>query len=166
MLTIMSDTSASAQQAAQLLYAPNVQHNTLTLTSIKFVSSAFAGAAAGILGLTNLAGFGLFSLAMLWAAFCVYVVCCKGKPGKYMPSAIVTAGKGNRNGTGLMELLNPGTDNAFTFVLVWTLFYGVYLIFFVLSQFNKIFDLQELYMVISFVLKFQLQPVSHYRSSI
>ncbi|KAF9046992.1 hypothetical protein BDP27DRAFT_1346280 [Rhodocollybia butyracea] len=129
----MSDPSSSA--AAQLLYAPNVQHNTLTLTSIKFISSCFAGCVAGILGLTNLAGFGLFLISMLWAAFCVYVVCCKGKPGKYMPSAIgasvVAAGtgkgnkSGNGNGTGLMELLNPGTDNAFTFVLVWTLFYGI-----------------------------------------
>lgn len=120
--------SAEAQQSAQLLYAPHVQHNTITFTSIKFISSAFAGAVAGILGLTNLAGFGLFALATLWAALCIYIICCRGKPGRYLASAAVTTGTGAGNGSGggskLMELLNPGSDNAFTFVLVWTLFYG------------------------------------------
>ncbi|KAJ4478965.1 hypothetical protein J3R30DRAFT_2696407 [Lentinula aciculospora] len=110
--------------SAQLLYAPNVQHNNLTLTSIKFISAVFAGAVAGILGLTNCAGFGLFAVAMLWAAFCVYVVCCKGKPGRYMASSVSAKGV-NGGGRGIMELLNPGSDNAFTFVLVWTLFYGI-----------------------------------------
>ncbi|KIK64592.1 hypothetical protein GYMLUDRAFT_220570 [Collybiopsis luxurians FD-317 M1] len=121
--------STDASSTAQLLYAPNVQHNALVLTSIKFISSAFAGAVAGILGLTNFAGFGLFACAMLWASFCVYVVCCGGRLGSYLPSAIAAApkGKGNESGSGsgLLELLNPGSDNAFTFVLVWTLFYGI-----------------------------------------
>ncbi|KAE9395265.1 hypothetical protein BT96DRAFT_978060 [Gymnopus androsaceus JB14] len=118
-------SAESAQQSAQLLYAPHVQHNTLTLTSIKFISSAFAGAVAGVLGLTNLAGFGLFALAMLWAAFCIYIICCQGKPGRYLASSVAGSGSGNGGASALMELLNPGSDNAFTFVLVWTLFYGI-----------------------------------------
>lgn len=118
-----NDPSSSAQQSVQLLYAPNVQHNILTLTSIKFISAVFAGSVAAILGLTNFAGFGLFALAMLWAALCIYAVCCKGKPGRYMASAVTAKGV-NGGGSGMIELLNPGSDNAFTFVLVWTLFYG------------------------------------------
>ncbi|KAJ3711126.1 hypothetical protein DFJ43DRAFT_114880 [Lentinula guzmanii] len=119
-----NEPSSSGQQSAQLLYAPNVQHNNLTLTSIRFISAVFAGAVAGILGLTNFAGFGLFAVAMFWSAFCVYVVCCKGKPGKYMTSAVTAKTSNGSSGSGIMELLNPGSDNAFTFVLVWTLFYG------------------------------------------
>ncbi|KAJ3719205.1 hypothetical protein C8R42DRAFT_722890 [Lentinula raphanica] len=121
-----NDPSAQAHQTAQqLLYPPNIQHNTLTLTSIKFLSAVFAGATAGILGLTNLAGFGLFALAMLWSAGCVYVVCCKGKLEKYMPGAVTAKAINGSGWSGVMELVNPGSDNAFTFVLVWTLFYGI-----------------------------------------
>ncbi|KAF5373509.1 hypothetical protein D9757_010497 [Collybiopsis confluens] len=93
--------SSDASPATQLLYAPNVQHNTLVLTSIKFISSAFAGAVAGILGLTNFAGFGLFAVAMLWAAFCVYVVCCNGKPGNYLSSAVLSGAGSDGKGMGM-----------------------------------------------------------------
>jgi hypothetical protein len=102
-------TPADAQQQ-QLIFAPNVQAN-VSLVTIKFYSSAFAGAAAGILGLENWLGFALFAVSTLLTSACIYTVNCGGRPAKYMPG-------------GVMELVNPGTDNAFTFVLVWTLFYG------------------------------------------
>ncbi|KAJ6513376.1 hypothetical protein C8R45DRAFT_963458 [Mycena sanguinolenta] len=97
--------------AAQLVYIPNAQFNS-TLTSVKFISACFAGAVAGILGLTNWSGFALFLASTLLTALCMAFINCAGQPKKYVPD-------------GWAGLLNPGTDNASTFVLVWTLFYGI-----------------------------------------
>jgi len=96
--------------AAQLIYPPNVQHNS-SLTTVKFISSCFAGAVAGILGLENWLGFTLFLASTLLASLSIYIVNCHGKPSKYMEG-------------GWSELINPGQDNIFSFVLAWTLFYG------------------------------------------
>ncbi|KAH0840215.1 hypothetical protein J3R83DRAFT_1219 [Lanmaoa asiatica] len=96
--------------AAQLMFAPNVLHNQ-SLTSVKFLSSCFSGAVAGILGLENWHGFALFAMSVLSTSFVIYAINCKGKPAKYLPG-------------GLGELVSPGQDNIFTFILVWTLFYG------------------------------------------
>jgi hypothetical protein len=96
--------------AAQRIYAPNVLANS-SISTTKFVSACFAGAAAGILGLQNWTGFVLFLVSTILTAGVVHAVNCKGNPGKYFQG-------------GLLELVNPGQDNAFTFVLVWTLFYG------------------------------------------
>src|SRR4051794_57924 len=98
--------------AAQLIYAPNVLANS-SLSTTKFLSACFAGAAAGILGLENWAGFILFLASTLLTGGFLHAVNCKGKPSKYFQG-------------GVLELLNPGQDNAFTFVLVWTLFYGMH----------------------------------------
>lgn len=94
----------------RLIYAPNVIHNS-ALNSVKFLSSCFAGAAAGILGLENWQGFVFFAASTLLTAACLYVVNCKGRPSKFIPG-------------GVRELANPGQDNIFSFVLVWTLFFG------------------------------------------
>ncbi|EIW76264.1 hypothetical protein CONPUDRAFT_111103 [Coniophora puteana RWD-64-598 SS2] len=103
---------ASPQDAnAQLLYTPNVVHNQ-SLSSVKFISSCFAGAVAGILGLENWHGFALFLASILSTSFVIYAVNCKGKPAKYLTG-------------GLSELTMPGQDNIFTFILVWTLSYGI-----------------------------------------
>ena len=40
---------------------------------------------------------------------------CKGKPAKYVHG-------------GVLEMLNPGQENLFSFLLAWTLFYGTCLI--------------------------------------
>ncbi|KAJ8087223.1 hypothetical protein PQX77_011738 [Marasmius sp. AFHP31] len=98
--------------SAQYLFTPNAAHNLLNLTTVKFLSAAFSGAVAGILGLQNYAGFALFIVSTLWSALCMYLVNCRGKPQKYVQG-------------GWKDLVNPGQDNAFTFVLVWTLFYGI-----------------------------------------
>ena len=102
--------STAEDTAAQLIYAPNVQHNQ-TLTTVKFLSSCFSGAVAGILGLENWLGFALFFASTLLTSACIYAINCKGRPTKYLQG-------------GLSELVNPGQDNAFTFILVWTLFFG------------------------------------------
>ena len=102
--------AATPDQQAQLLFPPNVQYNASRVYAIKFISSCFAGAVAGILGLENTLGFALFVLATLLTSTCLYVK-CKGRPAKYIPG-------------GWWELVNPGQENIFSFILVWTLFYG------------------------------------------
>jgi hypothetical protein len=64
------------------------------------------------LGLENWLGFALFLSSTLLTSACIYVINCQGKPSKFLQG-------------GITELVNPGQDNAFTFVLVWTLFYGL-----------------------------------------
>jgi len=107
----MSSPSSSADAQAQLIFAPNAAHNTLSLTTIKFLSACFAGAVAGILGLQNFYGFALFLVSTVFTSFSIWTINCGTKPDKFVPG-------------GWKSMINPGTDNAFTFVLVWTLFYG------------------------------------------
>ncbi|KAI6152413.1 hypothetical protein BKA82DRAFT_4110994 [Pisolithus tinctorius] len=93
--------ASTADPTAQLYCLPNVLHNQC-LTSVKFISACLAGA--------NWRGFALFALSVLSTSFVMYAVNCKGKPSRYLPG-------------GIGELVNPGQDNIFTFILVWTLFY-------------------------------------------
>ena len=102
------------EDAARLIYTPNVLHNS-SLHTVKFLSSCFAGAVAGTLGLENWAGFAFFGMSTLLTAACLYIINCKGRPSKFIPG-------------GVKDLANPGQDNVFSFVLVWTLFYGKSLI--------------------------------------
>ncbi|KAJ3006096.1 hypothetical protein NUW54_g4062 [Trametes sanguinea] len=90
----MSATAASPEAAAQLLFPPNVQYNNARLYTVKFLSSCFAGAVAGVLGLENTLGFALFIFSTLFTAACLYVK-CKGRPAKFVPG-------------GWWELVNPG----------------------------------------------------------
>ncbi|KAJ7475754.1 hypothetical protein FB451DRAFT_1397158 [Mycena latifolia] len=103
--------STPAEAAAQLIYVPNVQYNS-ALTTVKFLAACFAGAVAGILGLQNWAGFALFVASTLLTSLCIQSINCRGHPAKYIPG-------------GWTGLINPGQDNASTFILVWTLFYGI-----------------------------------------
>ena len=110
--TLTQTTMSTTPEAnAQRIYMPNVIANS-SLTSVKFISACFAGAAAGILGLENWLGFALFLSSTLLTSACIYVINCQGKPSRFLQG-------------GIAELVNPGQDNAFTFVLVWTLFYGL-----------------------------------------
>lgn len=102
--------ASPTEEPIQRLYPPNVQFNGSKLYTTKFISSCFAGAAAGILGLENWLGFALFLASTLLTSACLYVQ-CKGAPAKYVPG-------------GWIELVNPGQENAFSFVLAWTLFFG------------------------------------------
>lgn len=102
---------STPEAAAQLIFTPNVMHNQ-SLTNVKFLSACFTGAVAGILGLENWLGFALFFASTLFTSACIYAINCKGRPAKYLQS-------------GIIEAVNPGQDNAFTFILVWTLFFGM-----------------------------------------
>jgi hypothetical protein len=99
-LHIMSSTEDAT---AQLVYAPNAALTQASLNSVKFLSACFAGAAAGVLGLTNWLGFALFLASTVLTSVCLYFINCKGKPAKYVSG-------------GLSELVNPGQDNIFSFV--------------------------------------------------
>lgn len=101
----------SQQQQHQLYYPPHVLANQSRIYSTKFLTSCFAGAAAGILGLENFRGFAVFVLATLFSSVLLRSR-CKGLPKKYVPG-------------GWIELVNPGQENLFSFLLVWTLFYGL-----------------------------------------
>jgi hypothetical protein len=102
--------ATTEEVAAQRIYGPNVLHNS-SLTNVKFLSSCFAGAVAGILGLENWLGFALFLASTIFTSVCIYFVNCKGKPSAYIVG-------------GMGELVNPGQENIFSFILAWTLFFG------------------------------------------
>lgn len=102
------------QQQQQQLYLPNVAANTQTLSSVKFLSACFSGSVAGVLGLENFNGFLVFAFAcLLSSSFLALFNGGVGKVDRKVPGGWTT-------------LLNPGTDNAAAFVLVWTLFYGTF----------------------------------------
>jgi hypothetical protein len=104
--------SNPAELRAQRIFPQNAQHNALVLNNIKFVTSCFAGAVAGILGLQNLYGFLLFAVCLFATAGVVTSVNMKGAPVKRYAAG------------GLSDIVNPGQENIFSFVLLWTLFYG------------------------------------------
>jgi len=110
-LSSFSTMSTQAELDAQRIYAPNVKHNS-SLANVKFIATCFAGAAAGILGLEKWAGFAMFGAATLFTTASVFIVNCKGRPDLYLVG-------------GTLELLNPGQENVMTFLLVWTLLYGI-----------------------------------------
>ncbi|KAG9000612.1 hypothetical protein FRB93_012624 [Tulasnella sp. JGI-2019a] len=105
----MANTEEEYQQI--LVYPPHVQYNSQSLHIVKFLSSSFAGAAAGVLGLENLLGFGFFAVSTLITSVSIWLIRCQGRPKKYMFG-------------GMWELVNPGQDNLFSYILFWTLFYG------------------------------------------
>jgi hypothetical protein len=98
-----SATPEQDADAYKLIYAPNAVWTNTSLTSVKFLSACFAGAVAGILGLTNWLGFALFIASTILTSACLFFINCKGRPKKYVFG-------------GLRELINPGQDNMFSFV--------------------------------------------------
>ncbi|KAF8520814.1 hypothetical protein BU17DRAFT_46306 [Hysterangium stoloniferum] len=91
--------------SSQLIYAPNILHNS-SIDTTKFLVSCVVGAAAGILGLEHWQGFVFFAASSLGTSLLIAGLKCGGKPEKYM--------KG-----GWAELVMPDTAS---FVLIWTLF--------------------------------------------
>ncbi|KAG8709349.1 hypothetical protein FRC09_000720 [Ceratobasidium sp. 395] len=106
--------SNPAELKAQRIFPQNAQHNALVLSNIKFVSSCFVGAVAGILGLQNFYGFLLFGVSLFVTAGAVAGLKLKG------------ARVENYVAGGWIDMINPGQENIFSFVLLWTLFYGAY----------------------------------------
>jgi hypothetical protein len=103
-------TVEDGSSATQRLHPPNIIHNQ-ALYNVRFINACFAGAVAGIVGLEKWMGFLFFALSTLLGASIIYLVNCKRNPRKYLPG-------------GYWELINPGQENLFSFILVWTLAYG------------------------------------------
>jgi hypothetical protein len=108
----MSALSAPSQDdQQQRLFAPHVLFNNNAIYNVKFISSCLTGAVAGILGLENWLGFILFIFTTLFTAIVLHFSNLKTNPRKFFQG-------------GLLEAVNPGQENTFSFILVWTLFYG------------------------------------------
>lgn len=123
---------SSASQEAEKIYAPHATFNANELSNVKFLSACFAGAISGILGLQKQYGFGLFALSSIATAFSIYML---RMPKAHSTSRLLRSTSSKRSGPstqiyapgGAWDILNPGQENLFTFLLLWTLFYGMYL---------------------------------------
>ncbi|KAI0057565.1 hypothetical protein BV25DRAFT_1364775 [Artomyces pyxidatus] len=104
--------SGAPDDAVQRIFGPNLLHNNNLLYNVKFISACFSGAVAGVLGLENTLGFALFALSTLFTTSILHFVNFRGRSKSYVQGGIV-------------EVLNPGQENVFSFILVWTLFYGI-----------------------------------------
>lgn len=120
---IMAMSEADAA-AAQLIYPQHALANTNTLASIKFLSSCAAGMVAGVLGLENQYGFALFTLSSLITGFAVYIIHVAERKATASTKATRSSTIDSFVRGGIWEIVNPGQDNVFSFVLLWTLFYG------------------------------------------
>lgn len=113
---------------ADKIYAPHAMFNANALANIKFLSACFTGAISGILGLEKQYGFALFALSSIATALSIYILHMPkahsithlfGTPSKGSgPSARIYAPGGS------WDVLNPGQENLFSFLLAWTLFFG------------------------------------------
>lgn len=127
-LSSSNATVSSFTMEAEKIFAPNAQANANALANIKFLSACFTGAIAGILGLQKQYGFALFLISSALTALCIYVI--------HMPKAYSRSGfraqSSQASGpslrlyapAGAWDLLNPGQENVFSFLLAWTLFFG------------------------------------------
>ncbi|KAH9036052.1 hypothetical protein EDB83DRAFT_2228881 [Lactarius deliciosus] len=104
-------SSLSPEDQQQRLYGPHILFNTNSIYNVKFISSCLTGAVAGIIGLENWLGFFLFLFTTLFTSVVLHFVNLKASPQKYVQG-------------GFLEVVNPGQENTFSFILVWTLFYG------------------------------------------
>ncbi|EJU06669.1 hypothetical protein DACRYDRAFT_61496 [Dacryopinax primogenitus] len=96
----------------QLLYQPHLAHNAASLSTLKWLCTSFAGSVAGVLGLENYWGFALFFASILLTTAVVWSIQCKGDVDRYVQG-------------GWWEIINPGQENIASFILFWTLFYGL-----------------------------------------
>jgi hypothetical protein len=135
------------------LHPPSVQRNIQTLSSLSTLTTAFAGALAGILGLVNWQGFAFYVVASLWNALAIILlkttrvgehasstggrkkesvvrVLKRCLPGLNQGNATSTSGggTGREDGTrtllkGIWQLSAIGQENVLTFLLFWIGFY-------------------------------------------
>ncbi|CAD6577871.1 MAG: ER membrane complex subunit 6 [Cyphobasidiales sp. Tagirdzhanova-0007] len=95
------------------LHPENLAHNERTLHYIRSTIASISGAVAGILGLTSYLGFLFYLLTSIWAA-CVLAICNTAlKPRMYFKNGVIE--------TATQGLIN----NALSYTLFWTLFYGL-----------------------------------------
>jgi hypothetical protein len=109
------------------LYAPHAVANANTLANTKFLSACFTGAIGGVLGLQKQYGLALFAISSLTSALMIYAL---KMPRVHRASRRSGPSTSGRDATehyvigGFWEILNPGQENVFSFLLLWTLFFG------------------------------------------
>ncbi|MCJ1437072.1 hypothetical protein MMC27_006457 [Xylographa pallens] len=91
----------------------SVRHNTQVISSIRSLTASLFGIAAGILGLESYPGFLFYLLGTLVVSALVWGVLAKGQPERFFESQI--SGLWARDVFGGLS----------SFVLTWTLFYGL-----------------------------------------
>src|SRR5260370_35259648 len=99
--------SAPPDEQQQRLFAPHVLFNNNSIYNVKFISSCFTGAVAGILGLENWLGFIFFIFTILFTALVLHFFNLKTNPTRFFQG-------------GLLVVWNPGQQNTSLFILVWT----------------------------------------------
>ncbi|GAA6003817.1 Emc6p [Rhodotorula paludigena] len=91
-------------------------HNNRSLYYVKSTTACIAGATAGLLGLTNLAGFAFFLASSVTVGALYALANCGAQPSRYFLKS--------------SEPLVAGTlGNCFSFILFWTLFYSLVYIY-------------------------------------
>ncbi|PVZ99970.1 hypothetical protein BB558_003993 [Smittium angustum] len=98
-------------------YEPIVNINNLTLSNIHTLTIWAAGATAGILGLVGYLGFVFFALCWLAITVAISAIKCRNEPSSHFRG-------------GFKELLIGSIfGSLLTYILVWTLFYGLIYIY-------------------------------------
>lgn len=87
------------------------------------LTACFAGLVAGVLGLTNLAGFGLYLLTAIVTGLTIAAVKMHGNVGRYAVQAHASSGPlGAANVSawrGWVETMGLGQENLLGFLLFW-----------------------------------------------
>ncbi|KAK9239286.1 Rab5-interacting protein-domain-containing protein [Lipomyces kononenkoae] len=100
------------KQAISPLSAESLQQNGKTVYYIRSVTSTIFGVSAGILGLESYYGFLFYVGGTVFVSLLLFGLLARGRPAEYFTSA-----------------KDVWTSNALTglssFVLTWTLFYGL-----------------------------------------
>ncbi|RHZ44770.1 hypothetical protein Glove_709g13 [Diversispora epigaea] len=102
----------TTQNQASLYVSEKIVQNVKTITFIRSSMSAITGSAAGILGLTGYYGFIFYGITSLFTSFLIWSAKAQAKPGLYF-----------RNG---LDVWTEGVfGGLFSYVLFWTLLYGI-----------------------------------------
>jgi hypothetical protein len=111
--------AAPLEQNVNDIYLPDrVGHNADILYRARTAIALFSGSVAGILGFTNLAGFGIFLVCAIFADVMLLQIACKSSAERYLPVH-------NRDFFSFGSL----TTGILTFVMAWLVFYNVLFVF-------------------------------------
>ncbi|KAF2750582.1 hypothetical protein M011DRAFT_416628 [Sporormia fimetaria CBS 119925] len=91
----------------------SVQHNSQVVSNIRNLTASLFGVAAGTLGLESYPGFAFYLIGTLIVSALIFLVRAEGKPSEYFHRPLGDLWGGEVVG-GLSS-----------FVLTWTLFYGL-----------------------------------------
>ncbi|KAJ3106586.1 hypothetical protein HDU97_005951 [Phlyctochytrium planicorne] len=107
-----TDPNAAAEKRKQTSMTA-IAYNVRILTYTRSMLAAIAGACAGILGFQGLQGFLFYAVASVILSAFLHLYSAKLNPGKHIPNGAL--------GIWTHEV----TGSAFSYVLFWTLVYGL-----------------------------------------